>query len=75
MSDAIGNAQSRQIVSVNDRAGFVDRIAAIAADADLQCVLGYQNRLRAVEQFGLDRMVARYEQVYESLERIPRPSP
>jgi glycosyltransferase involved in cell wall biosynthesis len=75
MSEAIGDARIPQIVSVNDRAGFIDRVAEIAADAILRSALGDQNHARAAEHFGVDRMVAGYEQLYESLEPASRPSP
>jgi glycosyltransferase involved in cell wall biosynthesis len=75
MSDAIGDARSRQIVSVSDRTGFIDRVAEIAAHEGLRTALGRQNHARAAEQFGVDRMVARYEQLYESLDPTSPPSP
>jgi glycosyltransferase involved in cell wall biosynthesis len=65
--DALGDEESPQIVSRNDRADFIDRIAEFAANNLLRIQLGNQNRARAAEYLRLDQMVARYERLYESL--------
>jgi starch synthase (maltosyl-transferring) len=67
MSDAIGDARSGQIVSMKDRAGFMDRVAEIAGDERLRSALGEQNLARVFECLRVGQMVARYEQLYEAL--------
>jgi glycosyltransferase involved in cell wall biosynthesis len=72
MLDAIGDAESPQIVPRNDHTRFIERVGQIAADAALRASLGMQNRARVGEHFRIDQMVAQYEQLFEGLKVGPR---
>ena len=67
MTEAIGDAQSPQIVSRDDRATFIDRIVEFLGNAALRTPIKDQNRVRVADHFRIEEMVGRYEQLYESL--------
>jgi glycosyltransferase involved in cell wall biosynthesis len=56
-----------QVVSAGDWLGFIDRIAAIAGDAELCKRLGAANRARAESKFRLADVVIAYERLYWQL--------
>jgi glycosyltransferase involved in cell wall biosynthesis len=75
VSDTIGENAFRQVVSRDDRAGFLDRVIEIAVNRALQTSLGRANRDRAEMQFSLEKMIAGYERIYLELCLGPLPSP
>jgi glycosyltransferase involved in cell wall biosynthesis len=75
VSDTIGENAFRQVVSRDDRAGFLDRVIEIAVNRALQSILGRANRDRAEMQFSREKMIAGYERIYLELCLGPLPSP
>lgn len=62
--EVIVDGQTGFAVPLNDTAGFVERLLALAGDADLRRQLGTAGRARCLEQFDWRRMVARLEELY-----------
>jgi glycosyltransferase involved in cell wall biosynthesis len=67
--------QPLQVAALNDWLGFIDRIAVVASDVELQSRLGEGNRRWAEMHFGLDRAVGAYERLYLSLIEAPQGYP
>ncbi len=55
------------LVSVGDRDGLAAALAAYLGDAHLRLLHGKTGRARAVQHFGLERMAARYHELYGAL--------
>ncbi len=57
----------RQCVALGDKDAFAKQVVKIAENSVLATALGRANRIRVQQHFSLERMVARYEQLFESL--------
>ena len=67
--EVLGESGTEQIVSGDNPRDFAERIVAWATDDERARALGEANRLRIGEHFGVRRMVAAYQALYESLLR------
>lgn len=56
-----------RLVSVGDRDGLAAAVGAYVADPHLRLLHGKAGRARAVEEFPLERMAARYRELYDAL--------
>jgi glycosyltransferase involved in cell wall biosynthesis len=77
VKEIVAPGNRRFIVPRTDEAGFAAAIAALLADGGLRADLGAANRARAVASYGIDRMVERYRELFESAlaRRRARPGP
>lgn len=67
VSQLLGRDRGPQYVPPGDVEQFSEAVVQILEDPHLAARLGEQNRQRAIDQFSLDAMVARYETLYEAL--------
>ncbi len=65
--ELLGPNAARQTVAHGDVQGFAAAIVAFMADPALSESIGLENRRRAEESFGIDRMVRLYEDLWASL--------
>ena len=65
--ELVVDGQCGTLVESEDLAGMADALAAYVLDPALRARHGAQARRRAVGQFGLDAMIAAYEQLYTRL--------
>jgi glycosyltransferase involved in cell wall biosynthesis len=56
----------RFIVPREDESGLAGALTALLEDERLRRALGAANHARAVEVYGIDRMVERYRELFES---------
>jgi sugar transferase (PEP-CTERM/EpsH1 system associated) len=72
--ELIEDGVTGRLVPVGDAAALAQALAAYAGDAHLRAQHGKAARGRAVEEFGLDRMIDRYRRLYrEAAARGRRP--
>lgn len=67
VAELLGPASDRQCIAVGDTEGMRRLILELASDAALRRTLGEENRQRAVSEFSVEQMIARYDQLYTSL--------
>lgn len=60
-----------QVVDQGDAHDFVRRVSHLGPDRELCRQIGAANRQRAVAQFSIERMVAKYADLYQTLLDIP----
>jgi starch synthase (maltosyl-transferring) len=73
--ELLGECDQGQITTAFDAGAFVESVVHIAGDPDLATRLGRLNQQRASNRFSIDRMIAAYVSVYDSLlERSQRVS-
>jgi glycosyltransferase involved in cell wall biosynthesis len=65
--ELLGTNAPWQITPAADADAFVEAIVRIANDTPLAARLGTQNRLRAVNDFSIERMIAAYVALYRSI--------
>jgi len=65
--ELLGSGADAQTVPYGDTEAFVAEMVALMSDHDLASQLGEKNRLRAEKEFGVGRMVAAYQDLWESL--------
>jgi glycosyltransferase involved in cell wall biosynthesis len=65
--ELLGPAADAQIVRYGDTKSFVDKLVALMSDRALASQLAQKNRLRAEREFPIERMVAGYQDLWESL--------
>lgn len=65
--ELVENGICGTLVAANDVHALAEAIARYARDERLRAVHGAQARARALERFGIDRMVAEYDALYTNL--------
>ncbi len=65
--ELLGPAADAQVVRYGDTQTFAEKLVALMSDRALASELGRQNRRRVASEFTLDRMVAAYQDLWESL--------
>jgi glycosyltransferase involved in cell wall biosynthesis len=65
--ELLGSDAQWQITPAANAAAFVAAVARIVTDAELAAGLGARNRQRAADYFSMDRMIAAYVTLYDSL--------
>jgi len=65
--ELLGERATEQSVSVEQRAGLVTRWSRLLQQPEEARELGAANRRRAVEEFSVQRMVQRYDDLYQAL--------
>jgi len=65
--ELLGPAADAQIVRYGDTETFAEKLVALVSDRALASELGRKNRLRVQSAFTLSRMVAAYQDLWESL--------
>jgi len=65
--ELLGPAADAQIVRYGDTEAFAEKLVALMSDRALASELGRQNRRRVRSEFTLSRMVAAYQDLWESL--------
>jgi len=65
--ELLGEGAKLQTVRFGDDRALAERLLRLLSDPHLAAELGAANRERAEQQFGIDRMVAAYENLWESL--------
>lgn len=65
----IVNESNGMLFNLNDKDKFVDAIAEIIANSELRRQKGENSRKTVETQFSVDKMVEKYEQMYDSLLR------
>ena len=65
--ELLGPAADPQIVRYGDTETFAEKLVALISDRALTSELGRKNRLRVQSEFTLSRMVAAYQDLWESL--------
>jgi glycosyltransferase involved in cell wall biosynthesis len=65
--ELLGSNAQWQITPAADADAFVEAVVRIANDAELAARLGGQNRRRAANDFSIERMIAAYVALYESM--------
>lgn len=69
VTEVLGDLADQQSVAIDDADGFCEKVVTLAQNRQLASDLGRQNRIRVKSEFSLEKMVVRYEQLYESLLR------
>jgi glycosyltransferase involved in cell wall biosynthesis len=67
VEELLGHLADGQTVAYGDSQGFAKRIMDFMASPERAAVVGAENRLRAEQHFGISRMVAAYEDLWQSL--------
>lgn len=67
--ELLGPAARDQTVRYGDSESLAEKILALLSDDDLAPEMGRRNRERAEQQFNVDRVVADYQDLWESLAR------
>jgi len=65
--ELLGPAADAQVVRYGDTQAFAEKLVALLSNPSLASELGHQNRQRVADRFSLARMVAAYQEVWESL--------
>jgi len=65
--ELLGETSDIQTVRFGDRKALAERLVRLLSDPQLAAEVGAANRRRAEEQFSIERMVAAYEDLWESL--------
>jgi starch synthase (maltosyl-transferring) len=65
--ELLGEGAKVQTVRFGDGRALAERLLRVLSDAQLAAELGAANRRRVAESFGIDRMVAAYGDLWESL--------
>lgn len=65
--ELLGSVAEPQIAPIDDAKGFSDKVIRLAGDPALREQLAAANHARALAEFTVEKMVARYEELYESL--------
>ena len=65
--ELLGDAAGKQTTEVGDSQAFIRNVVALASDEHLSAELGKTNQHRAAEHFSIDRMVATYDELYQTL--------
>jgi len=65
--ELLGEGAKNQTVRFGDGRGLAERLARLLSDPQLAAELGAANRRRVEQEFGIERMVAAYEDLWESL--------
>jgi glycosyltransferase involved in cell wall biosynthesis len=65
--DLVVHGQTGYLAPVGDRAGFARYVNRLLDDRDLARTIGEAARCRATEEFSVERMVARYADLYRTL--------
>jgi glycosyltransferase involved in cell wall biosynthesis len=63
------NESNGMLFNLKDAEKFVDAIGAILEKAELRCEMGANSRKMVEMKFSVDRMIDKYEQLYDSLRR------
>jgi len=67
--ELLGPAAGPQTVPYGDTPAWTARLTELLSTAGLAAELGARNRLRAAEEFSVERMVAAYQSLWQSLAR------
>ena len=67
--ELLGPGAASQTSRYRDTQMLVEKIVGLMSDPKLSTAVGLENRRRAEENFGISRMVAAYEDLWESLAR------
>jgi glycosyltransferase involved in cell wall biosynthesis len=57
------------IVTCQDEARFVQALTTLSNDRDLRSRIGLSNRERVRQEYGIDRMIAAYDRLFESCQQ------
>lgn len=68
VTELLGAAAHEQVVAANDSAGFQENLVRLCSDPAVAARLGAENQRIARQSFSLERMVERYQDLYESLD-------
>jgi glycosyltransferase involved in cell wall biosynthesis len=67
--ELLGEAAQEQTVAAGDDGGFAQKLLDLLSNPGRAGQIGRRNRDRAAQHFSLDKMVAAYQRLYESLVR------